>query len=80
MYEQLKAIMVDVLLLDADSVRPEATLEQAGMDSLAVVELSMVLSRHHGIQISDDELIELHSVADIAARMEQRTAASDLSR
>ncbi|ARP69046.1 acyl carrier protein [Streptomyces pluripotens] len=73
MYEQLKAIMVDVLLLDADSVHPDATLEEAGIDSLAVVELSLVLSQHHGIEITDDELIELDRVTDIAALMEQRT-------
>lgn len=80
MYEQLKAIMVDLLLLDADSVHPGATLEEAGLDSLAVVELSMVLSRHHGIEITDDELIRLYTVADIAALMEQRTPVRDLSR
>ncbi|MER7729123.1 acyl carrier protein [Streptomyces sp. NPDC096323] len=74
MYERLKAIMVDVLLLDSDRVRPDATLEQAGVDSLTVVELSLVLSQHHGIDISDDELIELETVADIAALMEQHPA------
>ncbi|WP_331734383.1 acyl carrier protein [Streptomyces sp. NBC_00887] len=79
MYERLKAIMVDVLLLDSDRVRPDATLEQAGVDSLTVVELSLVLSQHHGIEISDDELIELETVADIAALMEQHPA-SDVSR
>lgn len=74
MYELLKAIMIDNLLLDADGVHPDATREDAGLDSLAVVELSMVLSQHHGIQISDDELLELDTVAEIAALMEQRTA------
>ncbi|MFC8538632.1 acyl carrier protein [Streptomyces sp. NPDC057249] len=73
MYERLKAIMVDVLLLKSDRVSPDATLEEAGVDSLTVVELSLVLSQHHGIEISDDELIELDTVADIAALMEQRT-------
>lgn len=74
MYELLKAILIEKLLLDAEGVRPEATREDAGLDSLAVVELSMVLSQHHGIQISDDELLELDTVAEIAALMEQRTA------
>ncbi|HJP77545.1 MAG TPA: acyl carrier protein [Pseudonocardiaceae bacterium] len=74
MYELLKAILIDKLLLDADGVRPDASREDAGLDSLAVVELSMVLSQHHGIQISDDELLELGTVAEIAALMEQRTA------
>jgi acyl carrier protein len=80
MYEQLKAIMVEVLLLDAEGVRPDASREAAGLDSLAVVELSMVLSQRLGIDISDDELLELNTVADIAALMQMRTPVSEASR
>jgi acyl carrier protein len=75
MYELLKAIMVEVLLLDPDDVRPDASRKDAGLDSLGVVELSMALSKRHGIHITDDELLELDTVADIAELMEQRTAA-----
>jgi acyl carrier protein len=72
MYELLKSVMSEVLLLDVDRVRPDASREDAGLDSLAVVELSMVLSQRHGIEISDDELLELGTVAEIVALMEQR--------
>ncbi|MEV6876109.1 acyl carrier protein [Amycolatopsis sp. NPDC051128] len=72
MYELLKSVMAEVLLLDVDEVRPDASREDAGLDSLAVVELSMVLSQHHGIEITDDELLELETVAEIVALMEQR--------
>jgi acyl carrier protein len=34
----------------------------------------MLLSRRHGIDITDDELLELQTVADIAELIEQRTA------
>lgn len=64
--------MSEVLLLEVDGVRPDASREDAGLDSLAVVELSMVLSQHHGIEITDDELFELDTVAEIVALMEQR--------
>ena len=74
MYELLKTIMVEDLKLDAADVTPEATREDAGLDSLAVVELSMVLSRRLGVDIPDDELLELKTVADIAQLIEQRTA------
>ena len=74
MYELLKAIMIEDLLLDAEGVRPDASREDAGLDSLAVVELSMTLARRHGIEITDDELLELDTVADIAALMVRRTA------
>ena len=74
MYELLRTIMIEDLLLDADGVRPDASREDAGLDSLAVIELSIVLSQRHGINITDDELLELETVADIVALMGERTA------
>lgn len=74
MYELLKTIMIEDLLLDADEVRPDASREDAGLDSLAVIELSMALRKRCGIHITDEELLELGTVADIARLMGQRTA------
>jgi acyl carrier protein len=74
MYELLKTIMIEDLQLKADEVSPDASREDAGLDSLAVVELSMVLSRRLGVEIGDDELLELDTVADIAQLIQQRTA------
>jgi acyl carrier protein len=73
-YEVLRAILVeDLQLRDAD-VRPEAGREGAGLDSLAIVELSMILSKRFSIEISDDELMRVSTVADIARLMEERSA------
>lgn len=74
MYELLKTIMIEDLRLNAADVSPGASREDAGLDSLAVVELSMVLSRRLGIDIPDDELLERKTVADVAQLIEQRTA------
>jgi acyl carrier protein len=74
MYELLKTIMSEDLQLDVAEVSPDASREDAGLDSLAVIELSMVLSRRLGIDIADNELLELNTVADIAQLIEQRTA------
>ncbi len=73
MYEVLKAILVDELHLQGDDVRPDADREGAGLDSLAVVELSMILSKRLSIEISDDELMRVPTVADIARLMEERS-------
>lgn len=73
MYDLLKTIMIEDLQLDGDGVSPDASREDAGLDSLAIVELSMVLSRRFGIDIADDELLELETVADIAQLIEKRT-------
>lgn len=73
MYEELKAILVEDLRLDEQAVRPTAGRGEVGLDSLAIVELSMLLSRRLQIEISDDELLELGTVADISRLMEQRS-------
>ena len=72
MYEVLKTIMIQDLRLNADDVRPSAGRTDAGLDSLAIVELSMVLSRRLGIDVTDDELLELETVLDIAQLIEER--------
>lgn len=74
MYELLKTIMIEDLQLNAGQLSPDASREDAGLDSLAIVELSMVLSKRLGIEIADDELLELATVADIAQLIEKRTA------
>lgn len=75
MYELLKTIMIEDLQLDASAVSPDASREDAGLDSLAMVDLSVALSRRLGMDIPDDQLLELRTVADIARLMEQQRAA-----
>ncbi|WP_212526477.1 acyl carrier protein [Actinospica durhamensis] len=72
MFELLKSVMSEVLQLNVDGLRPDASREDAGIDSLAVVELSLVLKQHHGMEITDDELFELATLAEIVTLMEQR--------
>lgn len=72
MYELLRSILVEDLQLTEADVRPDADREGAGLDSLALVELSMILSKKFAIEISDDEMLEVETVADIARLMEER--------
>lgn len=74
MYEELKTILVEDLQLREADVRPDAGKEGAGLDSLALVELSMILSKRFAIEISDDELMRVSTVADIARLMAERSA------
>ena len=75
MYEKLKSILIDDLELTAEDIRPEATLDEAGLDSLAIVDLSIVLGKQYGFEISDDELMEAATVADIADLLALRASA-----
>ena len=73
MFETLKTILVEKLKVSPDQVTPEATKEDVELDSLAVVELSLVLEKELGIKISDDELLEVPTIGEIADLMEQRS-------
>jgi acyl carrier protein len=73
MYEVLVGILVDDLELNAGDVRPDASCEDAGLDSLAMVELSMILEKRLKLKISDDELLATKRVSDIVRMMETRT-------
>lgn len=52
----LATILRDDLKLPADGLTPDASLDTAGFDSLAIVELSVLLGERYGIDISDAEI------------------------
>jgi acyl carrier protein len=74
LYDELKSILVNDIGLAEDNIRPGATLAEAGMDSLAMVELSLVLDKRHAVALSDDELVETATVADISNLVAQRVS------
>ncbi|MGW1408710.1 acyl carrier protein [Streptomyces sp. NPDC002403] len=74
MFETLKEILVGKLKVTPEQVTPEATREDVELDSLAIVELSLVLEKELGVVISDDELLELPTIGAMAELMEQRSA------
>lgn len=76
MYELLKSVLVEELQLDEAGLRPDADLDSAGVDSLAAVELSMVLSKRYDIEVSDDDVLRAPTLADIACLMEEHRARS----
>lgn len=73
MYETLSSILVQDLHLNANEVRLDASCEDAGLDSLAMVELSTILQQRHNLDITDDELMATKCVADIVRMMEERS-------
>lgn len=72
MFEQLKEILSGTLHIPADLITMEATPQDIEMDSLASVELSLILEKELGIKMSDDELGEAETVGDIVRLMEER--------
>jgi acyl carrier protein len=71
-YETLKNILVSTLKVAPEQITPDATKDDLELDSIAFVELSMELGKEHDLHISDDELFDMETVADIVALMEER--------
>lgn len=80
MYEQLKEILVGKLHVTAEQITPEATREDIELDSLALVELSLVLEKELDLAISDDDLAAAATVHDMVRLMEERADSSRSSR
>lgn len=75
MFETLRGILVTSLKVPADEVTMESSVDDLDLDSLALVELSMALQSELGMEISEDELSEVETVADIVAAMQKRSVA-----
>jgi len=73
-FDELKQILVTSFQADPTEVTPDARLQDLGLDSLDMVELSLVLKSEWGVAISDDELIEYQQVGAVVAAVESRTA------
>lgn len=74
MLEQLKEILSNKLKVSSEAIVPTATREDIELDSLAVVELSLLLKSELDLDISDDDLLEAETVADMVRLMEERSA------
>ncbi|HHU06998.1 MAG TPA: acyl carrier protein [Clostridiaceae bacterium] len=71
--EQVRQIIVDLLGVDESKVTPDARLiEDLNADSLDAVELAMSLEEHFKIQVADEEVERMSTVAEIAETIKLR--------
>jgi acyl carrier protein len=57
-------VLVDEFGVPADEVAPDATFEALGLDSLDVVELTLVVEEKTGVKLEDEELEDVRTVQD----------------
>lgn len=74
LYERLRDILAGKLHVDPDLITYDATPEEIELDSLALVELSLVLETEFGIRISEDDLAEAPTVGAVVRLMAARGA------
>ena len=77
MHPDLSHVLLVDLELDSSRLRPESGLEDAGLDSLGLVELSMALDQRHSVTISEQELASARTLTEldrlVTARLNART-------
>ena len=65
MFEKIAAMIADQLGIDASTIQPESRLiEDLKADSLDVVAMVMEMETEFGIEIPDEDLTKLKTVAD----------------
>ena len=71
-FEKVRAIICDQLELDEDVVKLDAfLLEDLGADSIDLADLVMTLEDEFEMEISDEELENIRTVADIVKFIEE---------
>ena len=68
----LMDILVNDLQLDPQALRPESRLEDAGLDSLTLVNLSVQLRDQSGVHIGEDELSSATTVGALDRMVAER--------
>lgn len=65
-FEKVKQIIADKLSLDEDEITMEASfIDDLGADSLDIVELIMALEDEFDMEIPDEEVENISTVADV---------------
>ena len=72
MFEKIAAMIADQLGIDASTIQPESRLiEDLKADSLDVVAMVMEMETEFGIEIPDEDLTKLRTVADAMRYIEE---------
>ena len=74
---QLIRILVEDLGISEDDLRPHASLNDAGLDSLALAELAELLPERLGIRLGDDVLNKAACVGALSTLVEQQLTAQE---
>ncbi len=68
---ELIALAAELFHRPIQSIDPTLPLEEQGADSLDAVELLMAIEDRTGIYIPDSDVVEMRTLADLAAWMEE---------
>ncbi|MBQ6020555.1 MAG: acyl carrier protein [Clostridia bacterium] len=69
-FEKIREIICELFEIPEEEIKPETTLEDADIDSIDAVELAMNVESEFDIEIPDEELKKMRSVADLVRFVE----------
>lgn len=64
-YEKVKAIVMDQLGVDEEEITPNVSFQALNADSLDIVELVMALEEEFNLDIADEEVENIKTIADV---------------
>ena len=76
LFATFKTMLVDTFGVPEDDVAPDATFEALGLDSLDVVELTLVLEEETGVKLEDEELEDVRTVQDAIDKVNEKQVSS----
>lgn len=75
MKTKVKEIVAEILEIDVDGITESALIiDDLGADSIAVMEIVMELETEYDFEVPTEDAINLKTVADIVAYIEQKQA------
>ena len=69
-FEKIRDIICDLFEIPEEDIALETTLEDADIDSIDAVELAMAVESEFDIEIPDEALEKMRSVADLVRFVE----------
>lgn len=69
-YDKLISLAAEILERPVDEINPLLSYEELGADSLHVVDLLTRVEDLYGVYVPDSAVIEMRSLADLAAWLE----------
>ena len=74
MLDKVRKMLAEQLNISVDKITPDSrVIEDLGADSLDVVEMLMLLEDEFNVTVSDEESMNLKTVADIVKVIESKT-------
>ncbi|MFI9157508.1 acyl carrier protein [Kitasatospora aureofaciens] len=64
-HPRLRDLLVHELRIEPDALNPTSTLAAIGLDSLAEVELSVLLTEEFGTPVTEDQITGLHTLENL---------------